>query len=133
MKDMQLHLFKTFRVVVACFCIVVGSTGCQSSCVEPPESVTRRTIEFRFANGEVVCFSFSSGNVCTYPEIPSGYGNRVEYKKVNSHTATLECEVWESMGTYSMLFSSPCEGSATYAGVIEGVQEYETDIPFQLK
>ena len=126
---MQLPFYKICSITAAGLYLA----SCQSSYVEVPESVAGRTLEFSFANGEVVSFYFASGNVITYPEIPSGYGNRVEYKKNNSHKASLECEVWESMGSYSMQFTSPDKGAATYTGVIEGMEENERNISFILK
>lgn len=113
--------------------LILFSTGCSCTPGIAPASVARKTLEFRFCNGEIVNFHFTENNLCMFPEIPEGYGNSVEYRKTGVDTATLECEVWESIGTYTMHFSSSSGGSASYAGVIEGADEQENNIPFLLK
>lgn len=120
---------KKFFVLLG-FLFVAGCSGLKP---EAPASVAGRALEFHFANGEKISFSFPQGNVCTFPEIPAAYGNRVEYRKTSRRTAVLECEVWESIGTYTLRFTSPSGGEASYAGVIEGMKEEESSIPFLMK
>lgn len=98
-----------------------------------PASVKGKTFRFLSPKGNTFSLTFRKGNSDILSnDIDPGYGNSIKYTRTSANTAKIEVEEWESVTTYTLIFTSPAEGVATESGYGEGEEWNETGITFSL-